>query len=128
MVKVNNVDHIDIVVQDLEGYAKLLEGLGFKVISRTAHRGGAVEMQLPGPNQTILEFHQQQEGMALGVAHIAIGVDDVRAFYQEWSKKGIEFDREPHEVKVTGRVLTNIKDMGGCTIQVSDSRREAPES
>ncbi len=45
---VRGIDHIDLRVGNLEESVAAYEQLGFQVIARTTHAGGAVELQLPG--------------------------------------------------------------------------------
>ena len=50
---VKNVDHIELIVRDLDEFVVFFQKLGFKLLTRTAHHGGSAELQLPGPNQVI---------------------------------------------------------------------------
>ena len=55
---VTAIDHIEIIVHDLEAAVEMFTKLGFQVLARTPHHEGSVELQLPGENQPIFEIHQ----------------------------------------------------------------------
>ena len=46
---VQRIDHIELIVSDVEPYVQLFEKLGFKLLTRTSHHGESVELQLPRP-------------------------------------------------------------------------------
>lgn len=123
---VTQVDHIELIVDDIEGYVRLFQAMGFQTLSRTTHHGVSVELQLPGPNQPIFELHQVQGEEVIGVNHIAFRVDDVRAAYDALRARGVRFEREPHYVAETGRTIANGRDPDGWRFQLVDARRQAP--
>ncbi len=123
---VTQVDHIELIVDDIEGYVRLFQGMGLKLLARTTHHGVSVELQLPGPNQPIFELHQVQAEEVIGVNHIAFRVDDVRAAYDALKAQGIRFEKEPRLVKETGRTIANGRDPDGWRFQLVDARRQAP--
>ena len=123
---VTQVDHIELIVNDLEGYVRLFEAIGFKLLSRTTHHGVSVELQLPGPSQPIFELHQVQGEEVIGVNHLAFRVDDVRAAYDTLKKQGVRFEREPQYIKETGRTIANGRDPDGWRFQLVDAKRQSP--
>lgn len=123
---VTQVDHIELIVDDIEGYIRLFQAMGFKLLSRTTHHGVSVEFQLPGPNQPIFELHQVAGEEVIGVNHIAFRVDDVRAAYDALRGSGVRFEHEPHLIKETGRTIANGRDPDGWRFQLVDARRQAP--
>ena len=123
---VTQVDHIELIVNDLEGYVRLFQAIGFKLLSRTTHHGASVELQLPGPGQPIFELHQVQGEEVIGVNHIAFRVDDVRMAYEALKAQGVRFEREPHYIKETGRTIANGRDPDGWRFQLVDARRQPP--
>lgn len=125
---VTQVDHIELIVNDIEGYIRLFQAIGFKLLSRTTHHGVSVEFQLPGPNQPIFELHQVQGEEVIGVNHIAFRVDDVRAAYEALKTSGVRFEREPQFIKETGRTIANGRDPDGWRFQLVDARRRAPSA
>lgn len=125
---VSQVDHIELIVNDLEGYVPLFQAIGFKLLSRTTHHGVSVELQLPGPNQPVLELHQVQGEEVIGVNHIAFRVDDVRAAYESLKAQGIRFEHEPQCIKETGRTIANRRDPDGWRFQLVDAKRQSPSA
>jgi glyoxylase I family protein len=119
------VDHIELVVNDLDGFIQLFDAMGFQELSRTTHHGLSVEFQLPGPNQPIFEMHQADDEEVIGVNHIAFRVDDVKAAGEELRAKGARLG-EPHYVAATGRLIVNGRDPDGWRIQFVDTRRRTP--
>ncbi len=55
---IRGIDHIELIVRDVEQFVTFFQNLGFELVARTKHHGDAAEMKLPGPNQTIFEIHQ----------------------------------------------------------------------
>ena len=45
---VSRTDHLGLVVDDLEGYARLFQRLGFRLLSGTTRHGGSAEPELAG--------------------------------------------------------------------------------
>jgi glyoxylase I family protein len=123
---VTQVDHVELIVNDLEGYVRLFQAIGFKLLSRTTHHGASVELQLPGPSQPIFELHQVQGEEVIGVNHIAFRVDDVRAAYKALTAQGVRFEREPQYIKETGRTIANGRDPDGWRFQLVDAKRTSP--
>lgn len=123
---VTQVDHIELIVDDLDTYVRLFQAMGFKLLSRTTHHGVSVEFQLPGPNQPIFELHQVQGEEVIGVNHIAFRVDDVRAAYETLKAQGVRFEKEPQLIRETGRTIANGRDPDGWRFQLVDARRQAP--
>jgi glyoxylase I family protein len=123
---VTQVDHIELIVNDLEGYVRLFQAIGFKPLSRTTHHGVSVELQLPGPNQPIFELHQVQGEEVIGVNHIAFRVDDVRVAHDALKAQGVRFEHEPQYIKATGRTIANGRDPDGWRFQLVDARRQTP--
>ena len=123
---VTQVDHIELFVDDIEGYVRIFQAMGFKLLSRTTHHGVSVELQLPGPNQPIFELHQVSGEEVIGVNHIAFRVDDVQQAYDALKTQGVRFESEPHLIKETGRTIANGRDPDGWRFQLVDARRQAP--
>ncbi len=125
---ITSIDHIELIVRDVDEYVRFFEALGFEVLQRTSHHVDSVEMSLPGENQTVFEIHTVSGEENVGVNHIAFKVDDVREAHEELSAKGINFARGPHLVKSTGRTNANLRDPDGWRLQLVDSRRGSPQS
>ena len=123
------IDHIEMVVKNVEEFVNFYKQLGFEEILRTTHHHLSVEMKLPGPNQPVYEIHEVEEGSEkVGIDHIAFLVDDVQKTYDELEAKGVKFLREPHLVPASGRVLANTRDPRGFKVQLVSAKRETPEA
>ena len=72
------IDHIEIIVRDLDAYVEYLQKMGFELITRTSHHGDSAELKLPGEGQTIFELHQVGGEEVIGINHIAFRTDNVR--------------------------------------------------
>ena len=114
------VDHIEIVVQDLDAMAGFFQSMGFEVIRRTEHHGGAVELKLPGPDQVIFELHTLEAEENPGINHIAFLVEDSPGTVAALRARGIEIDQEPFYFPATGRTLTNFRDPQGFRVQFTE--------
>src|SRR5690554_1421028 len=115
---ITGIDHIEIIVTDLEEHVNYLEKLGFEVLARTVHHGGSVEMKLPGDNQTIFELHAVIGEENPGINHIAFRCTDVKSTFRNLKSKGISFTSEPHDVPATGRTNANMRDPSGFRLQL----------
>ena len=124
---VRGIDHIEMIVRDVEEYVAFFEKMGFKVLTRTSHHGASAELQLPGDNQPIFEIHQVGGEENIGVNHIAFKVDKAQESYDEFQRKGLKMPRAPNYVKATGRMTVNFRDPDGWRMQLVDSDRKAPE-
>ena len=124
---VRGIDHIELIVRDVEEYIAFFEKMGFKVLTRTSHHGASAELQLPGDNQPIFEIHQVGGEENVGVNHIAFKVDNAQESYDEFQRKGLKMPRAPNYVKATGRMTVNFRDPDGWRMQLVDSDRKAPE-
>lgn len=125
---VTRIDHIEIIVNDLERYVDFLAKLGFEVVARTTHHEGSVEMKLPGDGQPVFELHRVIGEENPGVNHIAFQCEDVRRAYDTLSGDGVTFASKPHEVKSTGRFNANLRDPDGWRMQLVDAKRAAYEA
>jgi len=125
MAHLGTIDHIDIVVGDTVKMADFLISIGFKKV-REAEGRGSIELAFPGEgDQPILELTAADPGNGkvrpLGLRHIAVRSSDLDATFRELTERGYTFDKEPREIPATGRMLTNLKDPEGNTLQIVDS-------
>ena len=125
---IRGVDHIELIVGDVDEFVDFFQAMGFEMILRTAHHGGSAELKLPGENQTVFEIHTVGGQETIGVNHIAFKVDDAQQSYDELRAAGIEFASGPHLVEATGRTIVNFRDPDGWRLQLVDSHRRTPES
>lgn len=121
---VTGIDHIEIIVHDLDAYVEMFEQMGFQMLARTPHHGGSVEFQLPGENQPIFELHQVIGEENPGVNHIAFRADDVQATYDKLEgHPAFNFAGPPKFVSHTGRTNANFRDPAGWRFQLVHSQR-----
>ena len=120
------IDHIEIIVRDVDAYVAFLQKMGFQLLTRTSHHGSSAELQLPGENQPIFEIHQVSGEENIGINHIAFRVEDAQAAYTELHNQGIDA-RSPNFVTATGRTTVNFRDPDGWRLQLVDSDRKAPQ-
>lgn len=114
------LDHIEIVVRNLEQMSIFFQKMGFEVVRRTDHHGGAIELKLPGPDQVIFELHKMEMEENPGINHIAFLVEDSQATVEALKAEGIEFETEPSYFAPTGRTLTNFRDPQGFRVQFTE--------
>ena len=112
------VDHIDMLVKDLESEVAFLEKLGFIIKRRLPDHGNAGEMQLPGENQVVFEMRACGE-KAPGIRHIAFRVEDLHTV-EELKGNGVVFRTENRFVEATGRTVSNVNDPNGNSWQLTD--------
>lgn len=124
---VKSVDHIELIVRNVDEYVDFFQKLGFELRMRTAHHGGSAELQLPGPNQPIFEIHTATGEETIGVNHIAFKVDDAQAAYDDITAKGIKPEQRPRLVEATGRTNVNLRDPDGWRLQLVDAERKPPK-
>ena len=123
---VTQIDHIEIIVNDLKAYEEYFVSLGFQVVKRDNHHKGSVEFQLPGPNQPVFELHEVLLEEVPGINHIAFRVDDVNAAYEMFKEKGYKVMLEPHFSPYTGRTNMDGRDPDGWRVQICDKKRVDP--
>ena len=124
---VTQIDHIELIVNDVQQYIDLFTMLGFKIVTQTDHHGGSVELQLPGPNQPVFEIHKTLIEEVPGVNHIAFRVTDVNETYEQFKNAGLRIDKEPGYSPHTGRTNMNARDPDGWRLQICDAKRIDPE-
>ncbi len=124
---IQGIDHIEIIVRDVEESVRFFQNMGFQLLTRTTHHGSLAELQLPGPNQPIFEIHQVDGEENIGVNHIAFKVDSAESTYQELQTQGITTLKPPNFVVSTGRTTVNFRDPDGWRMQLVDAERKAPQ-
>ena len=124
---IQGIDHIEIIVRDVEESIRFFQKMGFQLLTRTSHHGESAELQLPGPHQPIFEIHQVSGEENIGINHIAFKVDNAEAAYRELQGQGITTMREPNFVVATGRTTVNFRDPDGWRMQLVDAERKAPQ-
>ena len=124
---ITQIDHIEIIVNDVKRHVEFYQKLGFKLLSWTDHHGGSAELQLSGPNQPIIEMHTVLDEENIGVNHIAFRADDVVRTVEELKTAGIGFEKDPYRNRHTGRANARLRDPDGWRLQLCDQKRKEPE-
>ena len=122
-----SIDHIELIVRDVEEYVGFYQKLGFELLMRTSNHGGSAELQLPGDNQPVIEIHTVTGEETIGINHIAFKVASAQEAYDDVRSKGIAPERGPHLVEVTGRTNVNLRDPDGWRLQLVDADRKPPQ-
>jgi glyoxylase I family protein len=117
------IDHIELIVRDVDQFVAYFQRLGFELVRRTDHHGVSAEVKLPGPGQPIFEVHQVQGEENPGVNHIAFACDDVDATHRALSDQGVVFESGPHLIPASGRTVANLRDPDGWRLQLTDPTR-----
>lgn len=112
------VDHVDMLVKDLDAQIEFFTKLGLVVKRRLPDHGNAVEMQLPGENQTVFEMRACGDKEPC-IRHIAFHVADENTV-QELKDNGVNFRTENRFVPATGRTVSNVNDPNGNSWQLTD--------
>jgi catechol 2,3-dioxygenase-like lactoylglutathione lyase family enzyme len=123
---IRGIDHIELIVRDVDEFIAFFQQLGFQLLTRTSHHGASAELQLPGPHQPIFEIHQVSGEENIGINHIAFKVDNAEETYEELRSKGITSLRAPNFVTATGRTTVNFRDPDGWRLQLVDADRKKP--
>ena len=121
------IDHIELVVRDVDEYVEFYRKLGFELLQRTSHHGESAELQLPGDNQPVIEIHSATGEEVIGVNHIAFRVDSASKAYDDIRAQGLNPVRGPHLVESTGRTNVNLRDPDGWRLQLVDADRKPPQ-
>ena len=122
---IKGIDHIELIVQDVDEFVEMFRKMGFELLTRTTHHGGSAELRLPGQNQPIFEIHKVAGEENIGMNHMAFTVDDVQRSYEDLKRKGFEFEKGPHLVPETGRVIASFRDPDGWRLQLVDAKRKS---
>jgi catechol 2,3-dioxygenase-like lactoylglutathione lyase family enzyme len=107
---IGKIDHVHVFVKNLEkSVSYFTKILGFKIIRKTTHMNGSVELQAPNGTE-IIEIGQANEKFPVGINHIAFKVDELEKVYEYLNIKGADFFEEPHFNLSTGRWLVTMND------------------
>lgn len=120
------IDHIELIVRDVDESVRFFQRLGFELLTRTPHHGGSAEVRLPGEGQVTFELHAVQGEENPGVNHIAFRCDDVATTHHQLTDAGVRLDVEPHLVPASGRTIVNFRDPDGWRLQLVDPKRATP--
>ena len=106
---ITGIDHMEIVVRDVDEMAEFFGKLGFEEVRRTDHHGSAVEMRVPGPDGIIIEFHTGHPTEPPGINHIAFRVESTQGTVEEFRALGVEL-QAAHGAQTSGRLIATFRD------------------
>ncbi len=118
---ITGIDHIELIVRDLDDYVAFLTTLGFETLRRTDHHGGSVEMKPPGEGQPVFEIHQASGEEVIGINHIALKIDDAAAAHKALQGTDIRVESGPRFIASTGRTNVDIRDPDGWRVQLVEN-------
>lgn len=125
--------HTMIRVKDLDASLKFYtEVLGMTLLRKTDYPGGEFTLAFvgygPEASNTVIEltYNWGKSDYVLGDAfgHIALGVDDIKAFVEKVRAAGAKVTREPGPMKNGTTVIAFIEDPSGYKIELIE--RSAP--
>lgn len=121
---ITGIDHIEIIVRDLDDYVDFMTSLGFETLRRTDHHGGSVEMKPPGDGQPVFEIHQVNGEEVIGINHIALKTDSAEEAHVSLRENGkIRVESGPRYIESTGRTNVDIRDPDGWRIQLVENAK-----
>ncbi|HSW47524.1 MAG TPA: VOC family protein [Candidatus Saccharimonadales bacterium] len=127
-MKFKKIDHINIVVQDLESAKKFFQDLGFEVLKQDRLSGDAIEkivnlsgvkaefvaLAIPGTetNIELIKYENPQGNIdpqismanQIGFRHIALEVKEIEKVVEELKSKGIKFFSDIQIYNVTKKL------------------------
>ena len=128
---VSMIEHIGIIVEDIDRTIKFYEKLGFKLLGPPRDRPtGSGKVCFLKKGHTMYEvFSPPREGQTVGVDHIAYTVDNIEKVYEELSKEGYQFTRgkdgAPSKINQMpapmARKLLFLTDPDGLVIQLVEN-------
>lgn len=106
---ITGIDHIEMVVADVDAAADFFAKLGLVEIRRTEHHGSAVELRIPGAEGIILEVHTGTNIEVPGINHIAFRVDDCVGTVEAARGAGVDV-ADAKIAQASGRRVASFRD------------------
>ena len=115
---VTKIDHLAFRVSDIDKTYDLLKQLGYVVVRRTDHHGGALEVESPEQPGLVLEFTmlRQEKNEVPGFDHACFSLKD-EAELQGLVEAGFPVTGKLHLVPGSGRMTESWKDNDGTKWQ-----------
>jgi methylmalonyl-CoA/ethylmalonyl-CoA epimerase len=121
------IDHIGVVVDDLEAGRRFLEKLGFKhsrdlaVPDRGLHASfwqcGDASIELLQVDDANANRERMQGESMARIEHICIEVDDIKSTIEEMRGKGLDFTGEPSTISGNTSVWSKPESSDGYQLQ-----------
>lgn len=124
---ISRIDHIQFVVNDPEGEARMLESLGMEIIKRVPERNTWC-LRFPGENQPYIKFLPPNPDETPGLDHISFDLTDGEATREEMKRNGIRFKFEGRYVPAFGHEVSNFYGPNGILWQVTEASVTPPET
>lgn len=117
---VTRLDHIDLMVPDLEAAVAFLEAVGLRVVRRTDPERGSIELAVPGEGQVVFELRERPGLARTTLNHIAFRTDDAEADLRRLRSVGVAVTKEQVLIRHSGRTISNVEDPSGASWQLTD--------
>lgn len=117
-MKLKRLEHLDLIVSDLDRSVEFYKKFGMKVLGRLDNPK-TVFLGYGDKTSPVVELHQAEPGQKPGLGHVAFYVDDVEQAYLEATAKGVRFHTKPQWGSQSGRTVANCKDPDGIEIQLA---------
>ena len=126
-MKIKGIEHIAINTKDIERSLAFYNGvLGFEVLETIAMDGFSITyLALPGRGRLeLFDYYGENkkvpaEESRVGYRHIAMEVDDVDAFYEMLSEKGVPIVLAPTDLPRLGARVLLFTDPDGVVWELS---------
>ncbi len=118
-MKLLGVDHIDIVVSDLNASIEFYRKFGMSP-EGTLDNGQTVFMWNCDYDHPVrIELHKAEPGQQTGIDHLSFAVSDPKDGTKEIQfVGGVDFKFEPFENQQSGRTISNCYDPDGVQVQI----------
>jgi catechol 2,3-dioxygenase-like lactoylglutathione lyase family enzyme len=117
-MKLKRIEHIDLIVSDLDRSVEFYKRFGFKVLG-TLSKPKSVFLGYGDKTSPVMELHQAEPGQRAGLGHLAFYVDDVEQAHQEATQAGVAFHVQPRYGSQSGRTIANCYDPDGIEVQLA---------
>lgn len=121
---IQQVDHIDLKVPNLQKHIEFFTALGFEMVRQTDPERGSVEMALPGANQVVFEVREDASLTETVLGHIALSSTSADEDLILLKDQNIPVLKSNHFIAGSGRSISNFADPTGMVWQLSHSGKE----
>ncbi len=121
------LDHIELIVRDVEATTDFYQRLGFEFVRETDHHERSRELRLPPPSPLVVEMHEPEMEENIGINHVAYRVSNMDAAVEALQAAGAKLEKAPVVAKHTGRKLANFRDAEGWRLQIVMASEEEVE-
>lgn len=105
---ITGIDHITIVVKNLEKSEEYFKKLGFEVYSRQKPPSGKGDIVRIRSGGVLIDLHTLDVHLG-SKGHVAFSVDDVDKTYEEMKARSVKFSGRPPSLSHSGRRLVALE-------------------